>query len=44
LRPIKAKFRLGRVTSKYLILDILFCSFFRQRGFDYLHQSSKSLR
>jgi hypothetical protein len=40
----EAKYRLGRITSKYLILDIIFSSFFRQRGFSYLHQSSKSLR
>ena len=44
LKPVKAKYRLGRVTNKYLILDIIFFSFFRQRGFNYLHQSSKSLR
>jgi hypothetical protein len=44
LNPVKAKYRLGRITNKYLILDIVFCSFFRQRGFAYLHQASKSLR
>ena len=44
LNPVKAKYRLGRITSKYLILDIIFCSFFRQRGFAYMYQASKSLR
>ena len=44
LNPIKAKYRLGRITNKYLILDIIFCSFFRQRGFAFLHQASKSFR
>ena len=32
------------VTNKYLILDIIFFSSFRQGGFAYLHQASKSLR
>ena len=44
LKPDLAKYRLGMVTNKYLILDILFFSFFRKRGFNYIHQTSKSLR
>lgn len=44
LKPVKAKYRLGRITNKYLILDIIFYSLFKQRGFAYLNQISKSLR
>ena len=43
-KQLQPKYILGRITSKYLILEILFCSFFRQKGFAYLHQTSKSLR
>ncbi len=41
LRP---KFVLGKIKSKYLILEVMFYSFFKQRGCIYLHQASKSLR
>ena len=44
MEPIKAKYRLWRITNKYLILEIIFCSYFRQRGFAYLLQTSKSFR
>ena len=44
LKPVRAKYHLGKITNKYLILDIIFCSFFRKRSFAYLHQTSKSLR
>ena len=44
LKPVLAKYRLGRITCKYLIIDIIFWSSFRQRGFAFLHQASKSLR
>ena len=44
LERLKAKYRLGMVTNKYLILEIIFCSSFRQRGFACLHKASKSLR
>jgi hypothetical protein len=28
LKPVLAKYHLGRITNKYLILDIIFCAFF----------------
>jgi hypothetical protein len=40
----KPKYRLGRVTNKYHILEILFFSFYRQRGFKHLFKASRSLR
>ena len=43
-KPVQPKYILGRITSKYLILEIMFSSFFRQKGFIYLNQTSKSLR
>ena len=42
--PAKAKFRLGKVTNKYLILEILSYSFWKQRTFIYLLYTSRSLR
>jgi hypothetical protein len=39
-----AKYRLGKITSKYLILDVIFCVFYRSKGFTFLHQASRSLR
>ena len=41
---IQAKYRLGRITNKYLIVDVIFSSFFRKNGFAYIHQASKILR
>jgi hypothetical protein len=29
----KPKFELGKITNKYLILDIMFYAFFKHRGF-----------
>jgi hypothetical protein len=40
----KAKFQLGKTVNKYLILEILFYSFKRQKGLPYLHQTSKRFR
>ena len=44
LKSVLAKYRIGKITNKYQILDIIFRSFYRQRGFAYLNQASKSLR
>jgi hypothetical protein len=42
--PVKAKYRLGKVTNKYLILDILSYSFWKQSTFIYLLKTSRNLR
>jgi hypothetical protein len=39
-----AKYRLGKITNKYLILDVIFYAFYRSKGFTYIHQASRSLR
>ena len=44
LKPVLAEYRLGKIVNKYLILDIIFFSCLRQRGFVFLHQASKNLR
>ena len=38
------KYSLGKITNKYLILEVIFCSFYKQKGFAYLLQASRSLR
>ena len=39
-----AKYRLGKITSKYLILEIIFCAFYRQKGFKYIQQVNKKFK
>ena len=41
---VQAKYRLARITNKYHILDIMFYSYYRKRGFTHLHQASRSFR
>jgi hypothetical protein len=41
---LASKYRLGQITNKYHILDILSWSFFRQKGLPYLFQISTSYR
>ena len=38
------KYRLGKITSKYLILEIMFCAFYKQKGFKYLQQINKKFK
>jgi hypothetical protein len=40
----KAKYRLGKITSKYHIFEIIFSSFYKQRGITYLLQASHTFR
>jgi hypothetical protein len=42
--PFSPKYRLGKITNKHLILDILSYSFFRQKGLSYLFQTSLTFR
>jgi hypothetical protein len=39
-----AVYRLGKIKSKYLILDVIFSAFYQKKGFSYLFQGSRSLR
>jgi hypothetical protein len=38
------RYRLGKITNKYHILEIISHSFFRQRVFTYLQRASRSFR
>jgi hypothetical protein len=38
------KYHLGKITSKYLILEITFSAFSRQKGFKYLQQINKKFK
>jgi hypothetical protein len=38
------KYSLGKITNKYLILEVIFCSFYKQKGFAYLLKASRSFR
>lgn len=40
----KAKYRLGKIRNKYHILEIIFSSFYKQKGMIYLLQASHSFR
>lgn len=40
---IPAKYRLGKLCNKYLILDIIFTAYFRKKGLTYLFRASKNL-
>lgn len=42
--PSQPKYRLGKIPNKYLILDIIFFSYYKQKGFKYLLKVSKSFR
>jgi hypothetical protein len=44
MESILPKYRLGRITNKYHMLDIIFLSFFRQKSFAYFHRASRSFR
>ena len=41
---VTSKYRLGKVTNKYLILDINFHAHFYESGLPFLHQVCKSYR
>ena len=38
------KYRLGRITNKYIIMDIIFVSFYKQKGIIFLLRISRSFR
>ena len=44
MEAIQPKYRLGKITNKFLILDITFLSFFRKNGLTYLFQGCKIFR
>ena len=44
MASIHPRYLLGKVKSKYLILEVIFTSFYRKKGFTYLNQASKRLR
>ena len=39
-----SKYRLGKITNKYLLLEIIFFAFYRFKGFKYLQQVDKKLK
>ena len=38
------KYSLGKIASKYLILEIVFCAFYRQKGLKYLTKVDKKFK
>jgi hypothetical protein len=44
MEAIKPRYRLGKIINKFLILDIIFSSFFRKNGLTYLLQGCKIFR
>jgi hypothetical protein len=44
MEAVQPRYRLGKITNKFLILDILFSSFFRKSGLTYLFQGCKIFR
>jgi len=44
MEAIQPKYHLGKITNKFLILDIIFASFFRENGLTYLFQGCKKFR
>jgi len=44
MEAIQPKYHLGKITSKFLILDVIFNSFFRKNGLTYLFQGCKEFR
>ena len=41
---MEAKYRLGKVKNKYIILDIFFSAYLREKGQALLHTVSKNFR
>jgi hypothetical protein len=41
---MQSKYRLGRIISKYHILDIIFTSFYKEKGIGFLGYTSRSFR
>ena len=39
-----SKYRLGKITNKYIVLEIIFCAFYRQNGFKLLYQANKKFK
>ena len=44
MEAIQPKYRLAKITNKFLILEIIFSSFFRKNGLTYLFQGCKIFR
>ena len=44
MEAVQPRYRLGKITNKFLILDIIFSSFFRKNGLKYLFQGCKIFR
>jgi hypothetical protein len=44
MEAVQPRYRLGKISNKFLILDILFSSFFRKSGLTYLFQGCKIFR
>jgi hypothetical protein len=44
MQAINPKYRLGKITNKFLILDLIFSSFFRSKGLTFLFQACKNFR
>jgi hypothetical protein len=44
MEAVQPRYRLGKITNKFLILDIIFSSFFKKNGLTYLFQGCKIFR
>jgi hypothetical protein len=44
MEATQPRYHLGKITNKFLILDIIFLSFFRKNGLSYLFQGCKIFR
>ena len=44
MEAVQPRYRLGKITNKFLILEIIFSSFFRKNGLTYLFQGCKIFR
>jgi hypothetical protein len=44
MEAVQPRYHLGKITNKFLILDIIFSSYFRKNGLTYLFQGCKIFR
>jgi hypothetical protein len=42
--PFKPKYLLGKIPNKYLILDMIFYSYYKQKSFNFIFQACRSFR
>jgi hypothetical protein len=44
IEPVRPKYLLGKITSKYLILEIISCAYYKQKGVISIFKISRSFR